>query len=296
MIEWFNNLDVNVRVVIISSLTSLLIFFIGWIFKFIYERISLTFKLKKQFQFEQNKKLKEEIAKNKIHLLNAVESLNQRMWNFNQNIHQNWHKKTENEWFSTEDQYYINSFIYRFLCFIYWTLKTEKDTISVDTTIASKEDITYLKWVKTFKDIFTDADLLAELNYNKADNTNHFYKNHLIGYTKLLIHNNRVLDFDEFEIKLRDNYTSLKKIIEYFSTIEDNNNDKNLNVLMCYHLLGIKFLNDYGHDYQFTNSEKLKRVISLYNPKLLIRKSFKEFIKKSKLEKEMRVITKKLKN
>src|SRR5690554_4545564 len=198
MIEWIDNLDIKLQVVIISSGTSVLIFLIGWFFKFIYERYSLSYRLSKEFEFEQKKKLKEEIAKNKTHLLNSIEALNHRMWNFSQNVNENWHKKTEEDWFKDEEQYYINSFLYRFLCFIHWTIRTESDTVSVDTTIASKADITYLKWIKTFKDIFTDTDLLKELNYDRARNTNHFYKNDLIGYTKLLIENNRVIDFDEF--------------------------------------------------------------------------------------------------
>lgn len=295
MTEWIDNLDIKLQVVIISSGTSILIFLIGWFFKFIYERYSLSYRLSKEFEFEQKKKLKEEIAKNKTHLLNSIEALNHRMWNFSQNVDENWHKKSEENWFQDEEQYYINSFLYRFLCFIHWTLKTESDTVSVDTTIASKEDITYLKWIKTFKDIFTDTDLLKELNYNRAKNTNHFYKNDLIGYTKLLIENNRVIDFDEFETKLKYNYTNLKKVIEYFTSIENDDNDKNLNVLRCYHLLAIKFLNDYGHDYQHTSSEKLDRIINLYKPKIKIKKSFVEFIKKSKLEQEMKPILKKIK-
>ena len=206
MIDWFNNLDIKLQVVIISSITSLTVFLIGWLFKFIYERISLSYKLNKEFQFEQKKKLKEEIAKNKTHLLNSTEALNHRMWNFSQNVGENWHKVSEENWFNNEDQYYINSFVYRFLCFLHWTIKTEKDTITVDTTIANKEDITYLKWIKTFKDIFTDADLLQDLDYNKARNTNHFFKNNLIGYTKWVTESNRVIDFNEFETKLKYNY------------------------------------------------------------------------------------------
>ncbi len=295
MTDWFNNLDIKLQVVIISSITSLTVFLLGWFFKFIYERISLSHKLNKEFQFEQKKKLKEEIAKNKTHLLNSVEALNHRMWNFSQNVGENWHNVSENDWFQNGDQYYINSFVYRFLCFLHWTIKTEKDTISVDTTIANKDDITYLKWIKTFKDIFTDADLLQDLNYNRAHNTNHFFKNDLIGYTKWVTENNRVIDFDEFETKLRYNYDSLQKVIEYFSQIVGDDTDKNLNVLRCYHLLAIKFLNDYGHDYQLTEKEKLNKITSLYKSKLKIKSGFSEFVSKSKLDKEMKGILKKIK-
>lgn len=294
MLEWFESLDLPLQVVIISSLTSLVLFLIGWFFKVFYDRFSLTHKMKKEFEFEQKKKLKEEIAKNKTHFLNSVEELNHRMWNFSQNVHKNWHKVSPEDWFQTDDQYYINSFLYRFLCFLHWTLKTEKDTISVDTTIAIKEDLLYLKWVKTFKDIFTDADLLKELNYDNTRNLNHFYKNDLMGYSKFIIENHTVMDFDEFKVKLQTNYAPLKKVIEYFSLIESNDRDKNLNVLRCFHLLAIKFLNDFGHDYQRTDKKKIGRITGLYKSKINIKEGFKEFVKKSKLKNEMRTLIKKI--
>ncbi|MFD0862550.1 hypothetical protein ACFQ1M_10060 [Sungkyunkwania multivorans] len=295
MTEWFNNLDVKLQVIIISSITSLTVFMLGWFFKVVYDRFSLTHKMKKEFEFEQRKKLKEEIAKNKTHFLNSIESLNHRMWNFSQNVDKNWHKISKEKWFETDDQYYINSFVYRFLCFLHWTLKTEKDTISVDTTIADKEDVLYLKWVKTFKDIFTDADLLQELNYDNTKNTNHFYKNDLIGYSKWVVFNHAVIDFDEFETKLQYNYEPLEKVIEYFTQIEGTNDDKNLNVLRCYHLLAIQFLNDYGHDYQKTDDKKIKRITDLYKGKIKIKTGFEEFVKKSKLEDEMKKPIRKIK-
>ena len=90
--DWFNNADIKLQVVIISSLTSIAIFLLGWLIKVIYERNSLNYKLKKEYQFEQKKKLKEEIAKNKMHLLNSAEELNHRLWNFSQHVDENWHK------------------------------------------------------------------------------------------------------------------------------------------------------------------------------------------------------------
>ena len=99
MIDWFNNLDIKLQVVIISSITSLIVFLLGWFFKVLYDRFSLAYKMKQEFEFEQRKKLKEEIAKNKTHFLNSIESLNHRMWNFSQNVDKNWHKITREQWF-----------------------------------------------------------------------------------------------------------------------------------------------------------------------------------------------------
>lgn len=294
MFDWFEKLDIKIQVVIISSITSILVFAFGWVIRIIYERNSLRYKLRKEFEFEQKKKLKEDIAKNKVPLLNAVEELNHRLWNFSQNISEDWHNIAEIDWFKIE-KYYINSFVYRFLVFIHWVIKTDKDTISVDSTIADANDILFLKYVKTFKDIFTDADLILSLGYDRRHDTNHFFKNDLVGYSKWVTNNEVVLDFDDFRKKSEGNHQEIKKVVEYFTKIENKDIDKNFNVLMCTHLLTINFLNTFGHDYQKTPKEKIIKITKAYKARIKILEEFEEFIEKSKLKEEMKSILNRLK-
>lgn len=274
-------------------LIPVLTFISGWITKVIYERYTLNFKLRKEFEFEQKKKLKEEIAQNKMRLLNSAEELNHRLWNFSQNVGENWHQVSRNDW-NTNEQYYLKSFVYRFLKFLYWNIRTERDTVSIDTTIAEKQDILFLKYIKTFKDIFTDVDLLKELNYNKAHNTNHFFKNDIDDYCILVTQGGEVLSFENFKKVLDREYQTLEKVINYFSMVQNSDDDKSLNVLRVCHLLIIQFLNTFGHDYQKTDDDKIKKVTSFYKPKLKIKNGMIEFIRKSKLEREMDSITKKI--
>lgn len=292
--EWFNKLDIKLQVVIISSITSVFVFLIGWILKVFYERSSLNYKLKKEFEFEQRKKLKEDIAKNKIPLINIIEELNDRLWNLNENIEKGWLKIEKKDWEETQ-KYYTRSFVYRFLVFIHWTLKTECDTMAIDTTVADSDDILYLKYIKTFKNIFSEPKLLSELNYSNGHDTNHFFKNDLKGYTKLVLDLGSVIDFDDFCKQTRDKFFELEKVIRYFSEIENNNSDKNLNILRCFHLLSISFLNKYGHTYQHLEESRLDELTSFYKTRILIKNGFGEFIKKSKLEKEMKSILGKIK-
>lgn len=292
MIEWFYKLDVKIQAGIISGLTSISVLILGWIIKIIYERNSLKFKLRKEFDFEQKKKLKEEIAKNKIHLLNSAEELNHRLWNFSQKAGENWHKVNHTDWFKPS-RYYINSFVYRFLVFIHWIIETERNTLTVDSTIANSDDILYLKFIKTLKDIFTDVDLFEGMGYDSRHDTNHFFKNDLIGYSKSIVENERVLDFDEF---LRiDEKDKISKVFEYFVKVNNDPSDKNFNVLKCSHLLIITFLNIYGHDYQKTTNKKIKTITEKYKQEIQIVDNFESFIKKSKITKEMKSVLKKIK-
>lgn len=291
MIEWFKSLDISLQTTIISGLTSIIVLFLTWIYSTLNERYNLNYKLKKEYEFEQKKKLKEEIAKNKIRLLNSIEEMSYRIYNLNLNLHRCWQNVSSSDWFSRE-QYFLNSSIYRQLEFFHWVIKTEKDTISVDSTLADKNDILYLTYIKTFKNIFSDVDLLSELNYNAGDDTNHFFKNDLETYGNWIGTRGGVIDFDTFKTKLRYNYTEYQKVIEYWTNIQNDDNDKNLNALRSFHLIGISFLNKYGHEYQKTDNEKLKVLTENYKQKLKVKVGFKNFLVKNKLDKEMKEILK----
>lgn len=295
MLDWFNMIDEKLQVVIISSITSVLIFIFGWVIKVFYERNSLNFKLLKEFEFEQKRRLKEEIAKNKIPLLNIVEDLNHRIWNFKENIDKNWHNITQEDW-ENKEKYYLKSFVYRFLVLIHWVIKVERDTVTIDSTIADKKDLLFLKFIKSFKNIFCSTEILNELNYkNDGHNTNHFFKDDLIGYSKFVLEGNRVVDFDEFKMGSKNKYSELKEVIQYFTNIQNNKEDKNLNVLMCFHLVAISFLNEFGHQYQKTESKKLKDLTFFYKDKIHIKRGFEKFVSKNKLSQEMKPIINELK-
>ncbi|MGQ8867676.1 hypothetical protein [Myroides sp. TSA_177.3] len=293
MLNWFNNLDTILQTAIISLITSITIMVLTWIIGILKDRYSLNYKLKKEYEFSQRKKLKEEIAKNKMPLLNSIEELNYRVYNLNINLNKGWLNISEHNWFINE-QYFLNSSIYRMLEFWYWIIKTERDTISIDSTIADDEDILFLTYIKTFKNIFCDAEILKELGYNSSQDTNHFFKNDLETYGNWLIENDKLIGFEEFKTKLKLNYVGYKKVIEYWTSIKDIDSDKNLNAMRAFHLISINFLNKFGHNYQKTNTKKIKILTKSYNTKLKIKSGFKDFLIKNKLDKEMKYIMKEL--
>lgn len=298
-IEWFKKLDTTLQTLLISTLTTIFFGIFTRFYNILYERYSLTYKLKKEFEFSQRKMLKEEIAKNKIPLLNILEELNYRILTLNKNVGSGsldipWLNVSQANWFQNE-QYFVNSFVYRYLIFLHFVLKTENDTISIDSTIADKSDISYLTYIKTFKNLFTEVDILKDLNYFPTRDDHHFFKNDLETYASWVLLNGVVMSFEEFKERLRTNYTQYKKVIEYFTTIKNDDQDMNLNVLRGFHLIIIKFLNSYGHNYQKTEKEKLKKLCIKYKVNLKIKKGYIEFLEKNKLEKEMCDVIKLLK-
>lgn len=290
-IEWFKKLDLTLQTLLISTLTTALFGIFTRFYNILHERYSLTYKLRKEFEFSQRKMLKEEIAKNKIPLLNILEELNYRILTLNKNmvagsLNIPWLNVTQANWFINE-QYFINSFIYRYLIFLHFVLKTENDTISIDSTIADKSDIIYLTYIKTFKNLFTEVDILKDLNYSPTRDDHHFFKNDLETYSNWVLRNGEVISFEDFKDRLRNNYAEYKKVIEYFTTIKNDNQDMNLNVIRGFHVVIIKFLNVYGHNYQKTEKDKLKKLLNDYKTSLTIKKGYIEFLEKNKLDKEM---------
>ena len=292
MIEFYQNLDPKVQ----GALISLIIFISGWIFKVVYDRYSLSFKLRREFQFEQKKSIKQEIAKTKTPLLNVSEELNYRLWNFIPNINENWHSIEREKWLEPK-HYYLRSFVYRLLVFIFWVLETEKSLTHFDSTIADKKDLDYIKYIKTFKNIFCDILLLKDLEYPNDATTNHFYKNDLPRYANYVKGSDGdIIDFDSFYTKIKDDFTSIEKVFIYINEIRNQPLNENLNVIRCFHLLLIQFLTEYGHDYQKTDKTKVEKLIKENYNTIKIKNAFEEFIIRNKLTNEMKSIIKKLKS
>lgn len=289
----FLNLDIKVQAAIISAVTAIIVMVMGWMFKVFYDRYSLSHRLKKEYSFEQKKKLKDEIAKTKISVLNAAEEFNYRMWNFNQNINKEYHQIKKENWFKTK-QYYLNSFIYRFLLLVHFCIKIEEEAGSIDSTVADKEDLQYLKYIKSLKNIFCEINLLKELNYSLDDESKHFFRNELKTFSSRLIKEEKPMEFDEFCKVLENEYENFDKVIEYFSTIENRDTDEVLNTLRCVHMVIISFLNDFGHSYQHTDKQKKKVLANQYAQQILVKNGFSDFVRQNKLESELKFFTKKL--
>ena len=69
---------------IVAAVTSLTTLLLTILTKNSIEKRLLLFKLNAEHKFDQQKKIKNVLATNKTHLLNACEDLNHRLWNFSQ--------------------------------------------------------------------------------------------------------------------------------------------------------------------------------------------------------------------
>ena len=291
MYETFSSLDIKIQAAIISACTTLLVLVLNWIWKIFYEHYSLRQKLNIEYVFEQQKSIKEEIAKSKTPLLLAAESLNYRLWNLESHKSNNWLLRTPDEWIKKE-HHYIRSFVYKWVTLIYWILKAEKSIGRYDGTLSPKEDLIYLKYVKTIKFSLCDRLLIENLEYTSTDIDNHFYIDDLEKFANYIESNGEVISFYEFEEKIKKDIKPLENVFKFFSKTEDKSHNKSTNMLQSLHLIILGFLNTFGHEYQQTDKNKIKSLLENEYSKIAIKKEFKLFLSRHKIDKDMKSITK----
>lgn len=283
------DLSDTIIVAIISSATTILVLILTGISRYFFFLFSLTYKLKREYNFSQKKNIKLELSRSKTPLIKAAEELNYRLWNLSKNIDKGWINVERESW-QDPKRYYLISTVYRFLHFIYWTLEAEKSIYSFDFAQAERDDIQYLKYIKALKHFFCESDLLKELGYDGSHPTHHFYKDNLCKYADFIRDDNNSINYMKFEAKFMTNCSEIEDVVKYMSSLENVPDNKNYNVIMVFHLFLMLFLNKYGLDYHQTDRKKFKTLIHTKYANLKIKKGILDFIKRNKIESEAKWI------
>lgn len=244
--------------VIISTITTIIVFFLTLFTKRWVETKVLSSKLETEHKFEQRKKIKDVLARNKVHLISACEDLNHRYWNFANKHQEQWlHINGD---FQT-DHYYFHSFVYRFLVVFAWVEKIRKEIIFLDTTIATKKDLEFIKFINIFSRLFCDLTFVEGLNANGNIAYDHFYRNQFDQFAQVLITSNGVKSFSEYKNDIEENCNKLNDLYFFFDGLSPNEDRKRWDRMHFFHLTIIAFLNNYGYDFQVTDKTKIKQVI-----------------------------------
>jgi hypothetical protein len=222
----------------------------------------LRSKLDTEHKFDQRKKIKEVLAKYKVHLLTACEDFNHRMWNFANKHDEKW-LHIDGDYLN--DHYYFHSFVYRHLAIFAWTKKIQKEMIYLDTTIAGKEDLEFVKFLNIFSRMFCDLTFIEGLEADGNKNDDHFYRNEFDLFADNLITENGIKSYSEYVNDLKSINPKLERHFKFFDCLSPNEDRKRWDRLHFFHLTVLMFLNNYGYDFQITNDEKLKKVLT--NPK-----------------------------
>ncbi len=244
----------------IAAITSIITLLISSAIKSIADKNFHKYKLKSDFEYDEMKRIKEQLSLNKMQLLNAAETLNHRLWNFTDNVNEQWHKV--DGIYDVKKNTYFVSFVYRLAAFYAWIRKIEKDMIFLDTTIASEEDLQFIKYLKLLQVIFCDHSLFAGRVYDKNYARDHFFKNQFETMVESLIINKSICEFKYFEEHLSEYVIELDNICAFIDGLNPDEQRFRWDVLQIFHLTLMSFLNTYGYDFQFTDRTKIEMLLN----------------------------------
>lgn len=250
--------DSTVIAAIVGAGASLAVVILSYIFTPIWERNFHVFKLEQEYRYEQRKKIKGILAENKIHLINSCEELIYRLWNLSSNY--------DEDWQDSRNSYYFISFIYRFLAVFAWVKKTKEEMLYLDSTIATKKDMEFIKFLRLINQMLCDVQLFDNCNYDKNAQKDHFFSNNLGLYSQSIIKEKRVLTYTEF----RENYDEIKPKIEgvcrFIEGVSPNEDRLRWDRLQLLNITLMVFLNSFGYEFQYTTDEKFKEIMNRPRP------------------------------
>ncbi|MBO2659712.1 hypothetical protein [Shewanella algae] len=271
--------DPKIIAAVVSGSVTLSVLILKGLTKPFWEKHFHHFKIRTEHRYEQKKKIKEAISKYKVPLIDAAESLNHRLWNFSGNCSKDWLTFKPKE--KIKDKYYLQSFCYRYLVFFAWCRKIEKELVYLDSTLSDKDDLYFVKYLKTMQNIFCDVSLFDGRNYDSEHAVDHFFKDQLLSMADSLITESGVVSFSEFQTW---NISKYKKVSDYFSTISKNQDCNKWFALHGFHFVLMAFLSKYGYDYQKTSKCKLEQLRD-NTPQNLVANNLFELVRKSHLDK-----------
>lgn len=221
------------------------------------ELFSHSKKLGVDHEYEQKKKIKEVISKYKVVLIESAESLNHRIWNLNTNLKEMWHEKKD---IDIEEQYYLYSFVYRFIAFYAWCRVAEKNMIFLDSTVADNEDLDFVKFLKLLPQTMCDVSLFKGLEYDRNEDKDHFFTNTFQEILEQIQMDTGILSFVEFKEKLSEEDIDVSKVIDFISGICPEEERFRWFRLQSMHYALLLFLNNFGYDFQKTDIEKIREL------------------------------------
>lgn len=266
MIEFFLKLDIKIQAALIAALTSIITLIISTYLKSPIEKRLHKHRLKLNFEYEQRKKIKDTIAQYKGQIIQAANSINGRVKNLTKNREKAviWMNAEYND--DINKNYYIKSFIYRILSFFAWVKILEDRIIFLDTTIASKKDILFIKMLKIMPQFFFDGDIVEgiELSQNQLEKDIIYSDNFKLQYL-WMIQNENVISFEEFKTHYKENYSKFSELAGLLRGINDTEDRLRFDRLIGFHLFITGLLNKFGYDYQKTSYKYLNEIINRHN-------------------------------
>jgi hypothetical protein len=250
---------------VVSAAVSILIILVR---SLVLDRWYHLFKLEQEYRYEQRKKIKDILARNKVQLLNQCEDLSHRMWNLRHNYQKEWHH-VSGVFHDPGNRYFFSS-IYRVVAVLAWIRKTEKEMCYLDTTEASPADLDFVAFLRLLPTILTDVQLFKGVAYNESVAKDHFFKNDLHSMADEFLDNGEVIQFSEFSRSPEHTIGNLEQVCRFVDGISPGEKRLRWDRMQAFHLTLIAFLNMYGYSYQRTSDRKTKSFVTAFDQRKIL--------------------------
>lgn len=274
----------EIQVAIIAAGTAMITTLLSFITKSWIEKKVHVNKLESEHKYEQQKFLKSLLAKNKMQLLNIGEQLNHRLWNFTENYNENW----LNVCYDYKLGNYFKSFVYRYVAFFAYIRKIECELIFIDSTFASKKDLEFIKFLRTFLQLFCDVKLFDGFDYNKSNPTDHFFRNRFEQMVDTFIVGEKIMSYNDYVLNIDSCNNDIYQICVFFDGMTPNEKRFRWDLIQTFHLTLVGFLNSYGYDFQYTSIDKINQIIETPRKSRLLQ-NYKKIMIRNKLDKNKEI-------
>jgi len=263
--EWLENADPNIAAAVISAVVAIVVLILGWILRDFYERRFHIFRLEYEHRYAQRKQIKEILARNKVQLLTACDSLSHRINHLCGNF--------DSDWLDFDrladirpKRYYLTSFVYRLVSVFSWIRIIEMQMVYLDTTIAGRNDMDFGKYLRLLPQVLSDASLFEGFEYNPFLATDHFFLNSLENMSDSLIQGDKVETFSVFQQNLNPHKKNLEAVFRFLNGIDPYEDRLRWDRLQLLHAVLLCFLSSYGYDFQRSDTDDFRRALTFPRP------------------------------
>jgi hypothetical protein len=259
-IDWLKALPPPLSAALVAAVvalaTSIITTLVTPILKYRYDRSLEARKVEIAYRSEQQKALRDHIARHKGLLLEAGENLNHRYWNFYYHEKAGW--LNLNGRYFGDCGYYATSFAYRLLAMLCITRLVEKKSLFIDATVATEADFNFLKALKLNMRVWTDTALFESLTYDTGVAKDHFFRDNLAAMVDQFQADGNVLSLAEFIEAVHQKRHPYIDVFKYMDNVCSGEGRYRFDRIVCAHLVLLATLNSFGYDYQESTIERIK--------------------------------------
>ncbi len=276
-----------VAAAIVSAMVALVTTLLATPLQVLVKRHILGFRLRSEYDYEQRRKLRELIGLYVGRMLEAAENLNHRFWNLYTNEARGW-LDAGGHYEDLDKLYYFKTTAYRFLAVCALLRRFESEAIFIDSRIAEKDDLYFVKYLKALRWALTDVALFEGLEYSTFDQTDHIFSDNLRMICDACWTEGKFCSIEEFPTLVRKK-PQTEAVLKFLDGINANDPRLRWDRVVVFHLLLMGFLNTFGYDMQVSTDEQFRQVAAkVRNPKIL--RNLSEWLPKLGLDEQSEAI------